>query len=131
MADKSNTTNPFIPSVGATELAWLFDPLIPAERRAMAELVETAEVLIVDGEMWLLAPVISQHMLDTLAAFASEGEDSEYDLEDEVEEDLDTSDYEPDAEGEPTEDDLPERGRPIRTRPNTGIIVQEIDPRGR
>ena len=90
MADKSNTTNPFIPSVGATELAWLFDPLIPAERRAMAELVETAEVLIVDGEMWLLAPVISQHMLDTLAAFASEGEDCENDLEDEIEEDDDS-----------------------------------------
>ena len=129
MSDNTPTTNPYIPSVGATELAWLLDPLIPAERKAMAELVETAEVLIVDGEMWLLAPVISQHMLDTLAAFASEGEDRENGLDDEIEEDLDTSDYEPDVEGEPTEDDLPERGRPIRMLPNSGIIVPEIDPR--
>ncbi len=88
MAKQSDTTNPYIPSVGATELAWLLDPLIPAERKAMAEIADSADLLTVDGEVWLLAPITSQSTLDTLAEFAALGEDCENDLEDEVETDL-------------------------------------------
>ncbi len=91
MATDTPTTNPYIPSVGATELAWLFDPLIPAERKAMAEIADSADFLNVDGEVWLLAPITSQETLDTLAAFAAEGEDCENCLEDEIEEDDDRS----------------------------------------
>ena len=62
--------------------------MIPAEKKAMAEIADSADLLTVDGEVWLLAPITSQETLDTLAAFASEGEDCENCLEDEVETDL-------------------------------------------
>jgi len=88
MTDQTDTKSVFIPSVGVTELAWLFDPLIPAERKAMAEIADNADILDVNGETWLLVPITSQDTLDTLAAFASEGEDRENDLEDEEETDL-------------------------------------------
>ena len=45
MATDTLPTNPYIPSVGATELAWLLDPLIPAEKKAMAELADSADFL--------------------------------------------------------------------------------------
>ena len=113
MAEQSDTTNPYIPSVGATELAWLLDPLIPAERKAMAEIADSADLLTVDGEVWLLAPITSQSTLDTLAEFASEGEDSENCLEDEIEEDDDRDmalDY-----GRSSNSQTRRRSRPVRS----------------
>ena len=54
----------------------------------MAEIVDNAEVLTVDGAIWLLIPVRRQETLDVLAAFGAEGEDRENDLDDEVEVDI-------------------------------------------
>ncbi len=117
MADNTPTTIPFFP---AHWLPWLLAPLVPAERKAMAEIAESAEILDVDGETWLLVPVTSQETLDTLAAFAAEGEDCQNDLEDEEEQDDDRdsdnavnsnwdddreSDVDDEPDDEPEEDD--------------------------
>ena len=51
----------------------------------MSEIADNAELLTVDGGIWLLAPITSQSTLDALAAFGAEGADRENDLEDEEE----------------------------------------------
>ncbi len=76
---------PSVPVPECSVLPWVLDKLAPDERFAMAEIAENADVLEVDGEMWLLAPIASQRTLDALAAFGAEGEDVENDLEDELE----------------------------------------------
>jgi hypothetical protein len=95
-------------------------PLLPAEHKAMAEIADSAEILNVDGEVWLLVPVTSQDTLDAFVSFASEGEDRENDLEDEHEEDDDRDrdnpadclaldeDMEPDVDDEPDYDNEPD-----------------------
>ncbi len=113
MSDRPDTTKPFIPSIGATELAWLLAALVPAERKAMAEIADSADILNVDGETWPPVPVTSQETLDTLAEFASDGEDRENDLDDEHGEDDDRANDNPadrvalDEDMEP--DDEPEQ----------------------
>ena len=77
-----------IPVPSHHALPWVLGELAPAERRAMSEIADNADVLTVDGEIWLLVPVRHQDTLDALAAFATEGEDRENDLEDEVEVDI-------------------------------------------
>ena len=74
----------FVPVVGHYTLPWLLGELVPNERKAMAEIAESADMLEVNGEIWLLAPIHEQETLDVLAAFGAEGEDRENDLEDEV-----------------------------------------------
>ncbi len=79
---------PSVPVPECSALPWVLDKLAPVERFAMAEIAENADMLEVDGEMWLLAPITSQRTLEALAAFGAEGEDRENDLEDEVEVDI-------------------------------------------
>jgi hypothetical protein len=56
------------------------------ERRALEEIVENGDILIVDGYAYLLAPVRPE-TVDILAAFGAEAEDRENDLCDEANED--------------------------------------------
>ncbi len=81
--------------------------LCPPERRALREIVETAEVVREGGHLYLLARV-SAATLDSLATFETSGEDLEDGGDHElVNEDLDDSDLEPDHD---EEHDFP-RGR--------------------
>lgn len=84
-----------LPAIEETELAFLLGSLAPDERKALAAIVETADLIQVGGSSFLLAPV-TPAMLDTLAAFG-ECEERENDLEDEPSEDPepDTGDHEP------------------------------------
>ncbi len=75
----------FVPVMEHFWLPSVLGKLAPPERRAMAEIVDNADVLTVDGAIWLLIPVRRQETLDVLAAFGAEGEDRENDLEDEEE----------------------------------------------
>ena len=59
--------------------------LCPNERRALREICESADVLMVDDRPYLLAPV-SKRTLDALAAFEADIEDAENDLCDEGDE---------------------------------------------
>src|SRR5260221_6784676 len=65
-------------------LAHLLGDLAPAERKTLAEIVESADVLMVDGKPWLLVKATAG-LLDRLAAFQAGGEDLEPDLHDEIE----------------------------------------------
>ncbi len=78
----------FVPVMEHFWLPSVLGKLAPPERRAMAEIVDNADVLTVDGAIWLLIPVRRQETLDVLAAFGAEGEDRENDLEDEEEVDI-------------------------------------------
>lgn len=80
----------FIPALPDDALSWLAGKLGPPERRAMREIVERGDLAEVDGQAYLVAPV-SAPTIDALAAFEVEGEDREFDLCDEQEEDDDRS----------------------------------------
>ena len=94
---------PFLPALGDVGLALMLGGLAPPERRAMATIAESADLLTVEDKSWLLVPA-SAWLLDTLAVFGAEAEDCEPSLEDEPETDmgaedmgeLDLSDDEPD-----------------------------------
>src|SRR5258705_4710565 len=58
------------------ELSWLAGTLGDAERRAMREIVQFADVITVNGHKFLLAPV-SDKAIDALASFEIEAEDRE------------------------------------------------------
>ena len=60
--------------------------LAPPERRAMAAITESADVLNLEDESWLLVPAPAW-LLDTLAVFGAESEDREPSFEDEAETD--------------------------------------------
>ena len=66
----------FIPALPKHALFWLADELGPAERRALREIVEIRDLVEVDGQTCLVAPV-SDDTVDALAAFEAEGEDRE------------------------------------------------------
>jgi hypothetical protein len=72
----------FIPALPQAELGWIFAPLVPAERRALDEIVQRGDLVDVEGCVYIIAPV-SAKTIDALAAFGAEGEDREPDLEDE------------------------------------------------
>ncbi len=84
--------------------------ICPPERRALREIVETAEVVREGDHLYLLARV-SAATLDSLATFETSREDLEehdepsigagYAGSNEVDAELDTSDYEPDHDMEP------------------------------
>ena len=111
---RPNRRNMLIPKTGLTNatIPKLIDYstiLCPPERRALREIVETAEVVREDGHVILVARV-SSATLDSLATF----ETSRADLEDggdhepsiggghvDVDAELDTSDDEPDHDNEP------------------------------
>ncbi len=118
---KPKNRAPFIPAVPPDNLYWVLGRLIPAERRALAAIVECADILTVDGELHLILPARPE-LLDALAAFGAGGEDREFILEDEKdegEEDDRDSDNPADREGmtasgmpyddeEPDDDNEPE-----------------------
>ena len=78
----------FIPALPEAALSWLAGSLGPPERRAMREIVQRGDLAEVGGQAYLVAPV-SAPTIDALAAFEVEGEDREFDLCDEQEEDDD------------------------------------------
>ena len=57
-------------------LPWLAADLGPPERRALREIVERGDLAMVDGQAYLVAPVLPA-TIDALAAFEAEGEDRE------------------------------------------------------
>ena len=77
---------PYIPVLDQVGLAHMLGDLAPVERKAMAEIADTADLLDVEGRAWLLIPA-SPWLLDTLAAFGAEAEDREPCLEDEPSDD--------------------------------------------
>ena len=94
-----------IPKTGDSteDIPRLFDfseVICPAERRALREIVETAEVVHQDGHVYLTTRV-SSATLDTLATFETSREDLEDGADHElVSEDGDDSDLEPDHDNE-------------------------------
>ncbi len=77
-----------MPPLPEEALAWLIGRAIPSERKALAQIVETADLVMIDGEPWLVIPALGQ-LLDRLAAFQAEAEDREPDVDTEGE-DADT-----------------------------------------
>ena len=73
---------PYIPALDQVGLAHMLGDLAPDERKAMAEIADTADVLVVEGRAWLLVPA-SPWLIDVLAALGAEAEDREPGLEDE------------------------------------------------
>lgn len=78
----------FIPAMDVTGLSYLASKLGSAERRAMREIAERADLIEVGGKRFVLAEV-SDATLEALATFEAEGEDLEF------EQDCDRSDSEP------------------------------------
>ncbi len=97
------------PSDHLPTLIDLSEVICPIERRALREIVETAEVVREGDHLYLLARV-SAATLDSLATFETSREDMEEDNEPsigagyaggyEVDAELDTSDFEPDDDRE-------------------------------
>ncbi len=83
-----------MPVLPEAELAFAIGKLAPPERKALAQIVETADVLLVGDRSWLLVPA-DPRLLDTLAAFGAEAEDREPFMDDEVETDNPNADLEP------------------------------------
>ena len=100
-----NKRHMLIPKTGdpTEDIPRLFDfseVICPAERRALREIVETAEVVHQDGHVYLTTRV-SSATLDTLATFETSREDLEDGADHElVSEDGDDSDLEPDHDNE-------------------------------
>ena len=65
-----------LPAVPAHVLSWLAGELGPDERLAMREIAERADLIFVDGQTYLVAPV-TPRCIDTLAAFEADAEDRE------------------------------------------------------
>ncbi len=111
-----------IPKTGLTnDIPTLMDfseVICPAERRALREIIETAEVVREGGHLYLLARV-SAATLDNLATFETSREDLEPEPDHEqVNEDRDDSDFEPDDD---REHDFPrERQKYIKDRQEPG-----------
>jgi len=72
----------FVPSLPQDQLSWLAGRLGPAQRAPLRQIAQNGDFLTVDGRTYLLAPVTAE-TIDALAAFETEGEDRECDLEDE------------------------------------------------
>ena len=120
---KTGLTNATIPT-----LMDFSEVICPAERRALREIVETAEV-VKEGEHLYLVARVSAATLDSLATFETSREDLEEDGEPsigggyggyEVDAELDTSDDEPDHD---EEYDFPrERQKYIKDRQQPGRV---------
>ena len=117
---------PFLPALDDVGLSLMLGGLAPRERKAMAAIAESADLLTIDDKSWLLVPA-SPQLLDTLAAFGAE--DREPCLEDEP-----NGDMEPDCgmeSDDPAEYDVPEARRPFaeaRRKPReSGLIIHGSD----
>ena len=69
---------PFIPAICDLGLQRLVGALMPAEPRALEEIVENGDLLLIDGSAYLLA-LVRPETVDILAAFGAESEDREED----------------------------------------------------
>lgn len=74
----------FIPAVPDAEIARIIRDLAPSERRALHKIAEEADLLEIEGQTWLLAP-IDAGTIDVLAQVGAETDDMENDLNDEQE----------------------------------------------
>ena len=97
----------FIPTLPYHEHANLLGNLAARERKALTQIAEAADLLIVEDRPWLLVPA-SAWLIDTLATLNAECEDRGPYMEDEEQPDdeenhdreKDISDYEPDCDDE-------------------------------
>lgn len=80
---------PVIPALPDWHLAEALTRFIPAEKKALAQIVDTADLAMLNGATVLVVPA-TPALLDALAAFGAEIEDCERDYEDEVEQDNDS-----------------------------------------
>lgn len=95
MADMTMTT-PFIPAAPEHYLPFVLGRLAPTDRRALCAIVESVQMVPVEGGPDLLVMPATPELIDALAAFMAEAEDRENDLEDEEpEDDEETADDEP------------------------------------
>ncbi|MGE3230255.1 MAG: hypothetical protein AB7J30_12555 [Hyphomicrobium sp.] len=84
-----------IPAVASEKLAFLIGRMAPKEKRALAQIAATADLLIVEDRTWLLVPA-DRRLIDSLATFGAELEDLEpTDLEDGEEVDNDQNNDNP------------------------------------
>ncbi len=102
LAPKTTPRPESIPALPEHTLIWLAGELGPAERRAMREIVETAEVVREKDHVILVARV-SAATMDSLASF----ETSREDLEDGTDHEPEESDESHDGR-EPSTDDEPD-----------------------
>ncbi|MBI1182122.1 MAG: hypothetical protein GC201_16380 [Alphaproteobacteria bacterium] len=80
----------FVPTLPVDSLNWILGEAAPDERKALAQIVETSDLIrLQDGTELLVIPT-TPALLDRLAAFQAEGEDREWDHEDMKEEDDDS-----------------------------------------
>ncbi|MGE0117665.1 MAG: hypothetical protein AB7S71_01405 [Dongiaceae bacterium] len=93
---------------GLWSISHIVERLIPAERRAMAEIADTADLLLIDDRTYIVAQV-SPATVDALAAFDAQGEDLEVDNDDKCQAEDDSgsswrSETEDDEDDDPGED---------------------------
>ena len=80
----------FIPSLPEGDLAFIIGHAAPDDRKALAQIVETSDMIrLDDGREFLLTPA-TPALVDRLAAFNAEAEDREWQEEDDVEVDNDS-----------------------------------------
>ena len=77
---------------GDHPLFWLTDELGPAERRAMRDIIQNAD-LVEDGHQTYIVAAVMDETIDALAAFEAEGEGREMDHDYEPGEDREPEDY--------------------------------------
>lgn len=97
-------TGRFVPM--RPDIALVIGDAAPDECKALAQICETADLLVVDDQPWLLVPA-THRLLDTLASFGASLEDREPDLEDEEEVDDDRDSDNPADQGGIDFDDEP------------------------
>ena len=116
---KGRYTEKPVPAIAEHRLQWLAGNLGPAERRALRMIYETADLVLVNDEPYLIVAALDD-LIDTPAAFEAEGEDRENDFEDE-----------PQPDDEPTAGSscYDEREPQHHTVPNYGMN-QEPAPEG-
>jgi hypothetical protein len=69
----------FLPPMADCGLPWPFRRLVPVERQALRQIVENADLIVVEGAMPHLLIPAYPHLLEILAAFEAEIEDDEND----------------------------------------------------
>lgn len=82
LVPKPTDRSHYLPALGEWELIYALTAAAPAEMRALAQIVATADVLDVEGKPWLLVPA-DPVLIEQLACFQAGNEDLENDLCDE------------------------------------------------
>ena len=103
------------PAIPEHALPYIAGQLGHAERKALRNIAETADLLFVEGQPYLLA-MVTEATLAALAAFEAEAEDRENDLCDEPGQDEEDAD--PQEVADPSEDDDPKEDEHDREQAN-------------